>query len=57
MFLKAVCDTVLSAAYGGKFIVKMTERGYNKFRKQICSNYGIAIEECNAQIAEIFGAG
>ena len=57
MFLKAVCDTVLSAAYGGKFIVKMTERGYNKYRKQICSNYGIAIEECNAQIAEIFGAG
>jgi hypothetical protein len=35
----------------------MTERGYNKFRRQICSNYGIAIEECNAEIAEIFGAG
>ena len=39
------------------FIVKMTERGYNKFRRQICSNQGIDIDECNAEIAEMFGAG
>ena len=52
-----MCDAVLSAAHGGRFIVKMTERGYNKFRRQICSNYGIDIEERNAEIAEIFGAG
>lgn len=57
MFVKVVCDTDISAAHEGKFIVKMTERDYNKFRRQICSNYGIAIEESNAEIAEIFGAG
>lgn len=57
MFIKAVCDIVLSVAHGGKFIVKMTVRDYNKFRRQICSNHGIDIEECSAEIAEIFGVG
>lgn len=54
---KVACDIVLSVAYGGKFIVKMTERGYNKFRRQICFNHGIDIEEYNAEMAKIFGTG
>lgn len=34
---------MISAAYEGEFIVKMTERSYNKSRRQICSNHGIDI--------------
>lgn len=37
IFRKAVSDTVLSVAHGGEFIVKMTERDYNKFKRQFGS--------------------
>jgi len=51
---KTLCNTVLSAEHGGEFIVNMMERGYSKFRRQICLNYFIDNDECNAEIAETF---
>jgi len=43
MYIKAACDMLLSVVNGGGFIVKMTERGYNEFRRKICSNQDIDI--------------
>jgi len=54
-FIKAVRDTALSVAHGREFIVKKPERGYNKFRKQICSNHGIDIDEYTLKLQKYLG--